>query len=901
MPEKTRIAPRAIRTLLGVDPTKAGNEQSTLHSTAFVHRYSKNEKTNLLSKLFVRQENQYNELVAGNLFSYLDPTHTEIAFRSEQFRKLKALAPEIEQSAIIVASSILSPNDLKDGEFSFDFDKIPSIASDPDITARLTKLYSDYFNGTLQLGKESYNWLQDIIYVDGAKAILILPPAIQNKIRDRTYDDIKETGVNQIYNLNTDYLGFKVGTESFEQFTHRPDVASDDFMLSKVNCTWKEYLSNDSLGKTNDVKSYLSELVPAMESFNIPIPTQLKPSSSRDYRSNNPEFYASMESMVVNLRARLQEGDMIKISENPELLRFNVESVLGRKSKLSNTLQSRYGFNNDNNRFPMEEIVTLDVDPNIKHFGHPTLIKLPIESVIPVCVPGAPNEHLGYFIMLDENGSPLTTSEAEAKNKDNASYRTEGSLTNMTYDALFGDNMWRNTLLDNNEVKQTGNIMFNHILDGYIKTRLGNIYGRNDLTISRFNAISSVLFYRLLARKQTTLVFAYTDLLHYFAFDYHDDGTGYAKTEEIAFLVSMRTSFIIASILGKARDAVVHKKVVLGTDNTNTNIEGLMDMAYNVYNAKRKFNTCNINPDDIVNQIYSDAVTIEPRNIPGLSEFSVQTENVSGNNGSDYSSDLVEQLSNFIATRLDVPPSALNQMSEPEYAKSLVTYNLFFAKRIMERQKVYCKQMAEFIHAYVSFDPIIQKAIQNVLASTTHDDAKLTTTEQAKKLIDKNPNDGTYTITNEKDLLSQVIFNVNVSLPNPNLVMDKARFAELSEYMGMLNDVADQYFNSDLIPDSDSAGKSAINLIKAKYKFDMVAKYMNRMGSANIIETPDVGDINMDEVIDFVQTVQNVNARFNQQRTAVSNFSNDTRDNSPSGDYGSSGGDDFGGGMDLSF
>ena len=897
MPEKTLLAPRAIRTLLGVDPTKQVNAASSPNNNTYIHRYSNAEKTNLLSKLYVRQEQSPQSLPTDGLISYLNPTHNKVAYRANQFNKLRALAPEIEQAAILVSSSILSPNDLRDGEFLFTFDKIGAVAADADISNAIAKIFSDYFNGTLQLGKESYTWLQDILYVEGAKALLILPPAVHTSIRDRTLDDVRNSD-RTIYNTKFDFLGISPGTESFTQFSNRRDIAKDDFLFSGRECTWRDYFASDTLGTSNDIKRYMADMVPSMESWGVPVPNVLTPNTNTRTSTLTSNYLPALESMVVNLRTKLENGDMLKISENPELLRFTTMHNTATKSKMRNSLKSRYGINNDSNTFPTESMVTLDVPPDTEHFGHPAIIKLPIESVIPVCIPGAPNEHLGYFIILDENGTPVkanTTNDTLDTGADD-SFSQIGALNTANYDALFGDNTWR-YISNNADVNSTGNMIFNHILDGYLRTRLTNIYGRNDLTISRFNSISTVLFYRLLERKRTTVVFAYTDLLHYFAFDYHQDGTGYTKTEEISFLVTMRTSFILANIMAMARDAVVHKKITIGSDNANTNLEGMIDMVYNIYHAKRKFDPFNSNPNDIVSNMYSDSVTIEPRNIPGLSEFSVNTENASGNNGASYNNELVEYISNLIATNSNVPPSALNQLSEPEYATTLVTHNLFFAKRIMELQKVYCKQIANFVHAYASYDPILQAAIKRELSSVAKTDIPIDTTTDGAKVIEANKND--YDKFDIDVLVNDIVNNVDVGLPNPNIVMDKARFAEINEYMNVIKDIADQYFNSDLVPDGDQPAKGILPVIKAHYISSCLTKYMTALGSSNVVEPPKYDEIDLDDAMQFIQMLQNQAARVKRQRTGVSNFANDSRDNSTGGGDDFGGGGDFGGGDDF--
>ncbi len=44
--------------------------------------------------------------------------------------------------------------------------------------------------------------------------------------------------------------------------------------------------------------------------------------------------------------------------------------------------------------------------------GHPLVMTLPPECVIPVDVPSNPDEHIGYYILLDEFGNPVIKSKA---------------------------------------------------------------------------------------------------------------------------------------------------------------------------------------------------------------------------------------------------------------------------------------------------------------------------------------------------------------------------------------------------------------------------------------------------------------------------------------------------------
>ena len=907
MPEKSKISPRVFRTLMGMEPAKHANSESQPDNVNFISRFTGPEKKALLNRIYVSNpDTQRIDLSAGGIISYGLPTHQEIAEKKDNYSKMKALAPEIEQAEILMTSSILSPNDLKDGEYIFNFDEISGIGDTPDLCVQISELYDKYFNKELKLGIRSFDWIGKAMYEEGAKAILLLPPAVQNNIRERTKEDIiNERIYSQKVNQSAAGPGWAPGIADFSTYVHMNTDA--DYLYSETKLGWAEYFGDKKQITNRDIaKAELKDMVPLMESFSLDVPYELRnvfdqEKYSRDKDRFSREYVPALEDMVVNLKTRLQEGEVIKVSENPEILRFNRLHQNHRKQTVNSKLKQMYGLH-ETRIYPEEPLVTLNGEADgIEHYGHPTIIELPMESVIPIFIPGAPSEHLGYFVLINEYGEPLTADQSGVL-KDDGGSPTGGNgraLLNSSYEAIFGQNCCRQMLGGGTNMGQMGNAIFQHILDGYMRTRLRNITKRSDLTIGRFNALATTLFYRLLQRKHTTVVFVYPNLLHYFAFEYNDKyGYGRSKLEEIAFLISLRTTFMIADVMSKARSAVDHKKIVIGTDDKNTNLEATMSMAYSVYMAKRRFSAGALDPSEIIRDIYANALTIEPKNVPGLSEFSVSTESAGSNGNQTDSNGVTEYLTNLIISHADVPPSALNQMTEPEYAKSLVTYNLFFAKKVSQRQRTWCSQMSRFIQDYTSYDPIFQTALRKILAAYGRKQMPRNTDEDVARLASQNQQ---IYHTNFENMTEEILTHVQVQLPSPNIVVNKAQVTEMRDWVENLNTLADQYFPAEMIPGQDDAAAQALPILKAKYKWDQVKKFTEKLGISDMIEPPVIDDIDLDDMMDFLQTLQNCNARLSQQREVISNFPNNSRDNSTSGgmDMGMGMGMDGGMGMDM--
>lgn len=879
MPEKTKISHGVQKTLLGLDATRNSNPSKSPDNTAFIGRYTPSEGASLTKSLYVPQlgTNGLNPM-AASIISCLKPRHAEIGKKRLNTEKMAALAPEIEQAKILVSSSIMSPNDLQDGEFTFSFDNVPAIQNDPDLLTAVSKLYSDYFNGVLELGIKSYDWIGDIQYRSGAKPILILPPAIQESIKNRTEQDVEK---NKFFNVRPGMSDFEIYQESHKNL---------DYLYSKRVMTWKDVLSQ------KEDKKIVSDMVPSMESFGVPVPNEYR---SQEWLSNHkpvdqmPGYVTGLETLVVNMKTKLEEGDVLKVSENPEILRFNTVHTKNTKADISRNLNSVYGGNQPT--FVEEPVVSLtDIPKDITHKGHPTLIELPVESVIPIIVPGTPSEHLGYFVLLDENGQPLTAEKSGLDMEDGDC--TPGSA-NSAYSTLFGNGKFSSMKFFGSSAVEhnASKMVMSQLVDIYLRSRMEGIFGRNDLELSRFNSINTTLFYRLLEQKHTTMVFVPTDLLHYFAFAYRPEGDGACKLDEISFLLSLRTNFMIANVMAAARNAVEHRQIKFTPSDQETNIEGFMDAVTNIFNAKMQSNL-SLDPSEIMGDMYNNSLTVVPTKIPGMIDsLEIDAERSSG--GSVPADDkLLEDLTNLYVSGLDVPPASLNQLSEPEYAKSLVVNNLFFAKKIARYQRIWCGQISSFIRYYVSYDPIFKNALIKTLNAHGKHHAKEKLTEKVQEFVTNNPNK--YSSLNS--LVEAIIRNVTVKLPTPNIVVDQAQFNEIRDFVSATNEVADTYYPDDLVGD-DEAAQAGLRIVKAKWKRDQFIRFKNEVGSFTMMdlnELDDVGDGG--DIVKFIQTMQNVNSHIQRHNAAVSNFANSEMpsgsDMSGGGEGGGGfGGDDFGG------
>lgn len=877
-----KMSEYAFKSLLGIEPTKNTDPSKQPDNTSFISRYSKTELKSFLRDVYTPPEIRRADYTAAGIISYLKPVHKRVGEEALNIEKMRALAPEIEQSRILVSSAIMSPNDLQDGEFNFVFDNIPGVGTDPELCKEISEIYDNMYNKVLDLGIRSYDWIGDIQYRTGSKPILILPVATQEAVRNN--DTVKNE-----YTL----FDFGPGFASFEEYKKKYDKDHDYFWTTGKKVTWKDALE----GNPADM---LVDMVPSMESFDVPIPNAYRKMSSSDrdtVESSNddygPQYIQGLEDMIVNLRTHLAEGDVIKVSENPEILRFATEKKLIDKYQVYEKLKKAY-----NPRPEREETVELQANPQgYAHKGHPTIIELPSESVVPIHVPGAPKEHLGYFVLLDMYGQPLTIENSGMANnygldKTGGYAGCQPGTSNAAYEALFGKGCCSSSFMGVQDISSTGNMIFQNLFDKYLKARMKGIFGRDDLSLARFNAIATTLFYRLLDRKETMVVFVPTTLMQYLAFDYDkQDGTGVSKLRDVSFLMSMRTTLMMASILAEINAAIQRTTVSFSVDEKVVNLEAVMDMMSNMFVAKAKMNG-SIDPSEIMRDMYSNALTIVPKNIPGINSLDIDVQN--GQSQAIKPDDaLMEQLTNLLVSQLDVPPAALNQLSEPEFARSLVTYNLFFAKKIARYQRIWCKLIQNFIRTHSQFDPIFQKAILKCLQANGKKRSKERAPAKTVQMRKKNPN------VYQRDyntMLQAILEGVEVTLPSPNIVVDKTQFEEIRQFTSNLDEMANQLFNPDLIPQDDQKATAGLALVRAVWKKQQLMNFLENVGSFTMVEIPDIDDVDPTELIDFIQTMQNFNEATVMQRKAITGDGEEGGGFGSGGFGGGGGGDSFGGG-----
>ncbi len=830
------------------------------------------------------------------IISYLKPSHEHSVLLVQDNERLRALAPEISQAENIIVSSIMSPNDLQDADPIISIGPVANlseVAKD-----QIVSLLTDYFIIAHKLGPKMTKWAGEALFRSGAAVTMILPESTLAAIvghRDMVPEsDQKGQEEFSAKFINESAYVQLVKKKIFSASNGTESATKQIVYHKKKDAKENKDAATESLrvAELNNLKSYLLSNGISEE--------KLKESA----------IDTGLESVKARITTELEEGDTLFLSENPEVLRFGSMVRQYNKKKLGESVVGQYkeqkGILPQNQQIE-ENIIDLTpyVDDSFKNMSSPFFVELPTEAVIPICVPGSKTEKLGYFVLIDAFGQPI---EASKYLSTMSGCSTSGRIQ-ASYAAMFGNRPTesgvKSTLFGN--INRIGNPwdlqqnaisrVFDYVLDEMLRKKLKDV-GLGDVDMEKYNSIATCMFYRLLEKKRTTLVFVPEELITYIAFDYRDDGAGKSKLEDAQFILSLRVTFLVANLMAMMRNAVARKEIEITFDEKETQFESVIDEVRQAANEKFRFSLSS-DPTAIAQAINNQNTTIKVNNHPNAPGFNI-TASDTQSQVPKADNELLDTLNSWFVTVLGVPHSVLNQLNEAEFSRSVATTNLFFSKMIRTYQAILCDHVSKYIQTTIRFYPTLQKRVAKILQGVMQkntdngtDDAN--TGEQVTANLS---DEKTSTISQDealKRMLRNIIQNIEVGLPAPNISPDKAQYEIFTDYVRLISELVDNLFPAELTG-TDSELSDTFNTIKAFFKANITKQFTTSTGLSGAFDLPTMEEFVLDnsaELKNILKVLRNQKAAFAKDKTAQTTESEpeegaDATDDTSSSDSGSS-------------
>lgn len=701
--------------------------------------------------------------------------------------------PDVELGMQILVSSILSPNDMRRPELSW---SAPDTELPGPLVNALIEVVRDYFENDYKIKTELPKWLENALFTTGSYPIAIVP----------------ESSLDDLINRHS------ISKESLTEHLDPHAVCKSLGILGNPGrATAKHTLGLESLLRPNAVNpdAYKSsfaadKLVHVTDNFGA-----LK----------MPQAAAKLVDAAIEARIRVA-------TESQALGRIVKDGDKLTLADVENTLYVNRPSHGANNVVELKSGDTASRES----IGHPLALKLPSDSVIPVHVPGDVEKHIGYFILLDAFGNPLSNAKQSSYYKEIASMKeslragASSSILQQTKLLQKGFNCPENAGFT--EMAE----IYGKALERDLLDRLRNgIYGEN-VDIAHVNEIYQVMLARSLSNMRTQMLYVPSSLMLYVAFDYNKLGVGRSLLEKSKTLASIRAILLFANTMAAMKNSTNQRKVKIELDpddpEPDRTVEILLTELAKVQSQQMLLGTTN--PIDITTGIRNAATNIVISGNPLMPEVTMDVEDVAGQRVM-VDNDFDESIKNRHLSSLWLTPELVDSATDIEFAAELKNRNLMFSKRTALAQEITESFVAEFVRKFSKASGKLKSDMIKVIRD--YFEAKDGSTDETGGMIDEAKTKEiartrlkdlakSYTVS---EMVDEFINAIKVSLPKPDDTKLTNQMQLLDGYTDALDKVIPHYINEDALEvlmgdDAQQYVKPVIEMVKGYFVRDFLAK-----------------------------------------------------------------------------
>jgi hypothetical protein len=696
-----------------------------------------------------------------------------IADRYADNKNILSLFPDLELAMQILVSSILSPKDMTKVELIY---RTNETVFPIEVNSQILEAVKKYLNTNYKLNDTLPKILENTLFLKGSYIKAILPESL--------IDDV----INNKITLSTE-------------------------SLNGLDSKSKNITSLGILGPFSD-KAKLS-----LESYKTNI-------SKEDYTEKG---------LYINPQSPKLIDDKIEISDNFQFLKL----PLALRKTRSKAITSRYTTNIATEAKPtvdLDNYLFKTVNTNVtavkilpdkdnlsrKSVGKPLVLNLPSESVIPVSLPNEPEKHLGYFIVLDENGNPVTgilnmanrmqsIFGTGANQSDLTSYLTQKSKDN-----LLGSDLKDNAHMDN--VVQ----IYAALVEANLKQRLKNGLYNEEVTIANNEEIYKIMLARSLSNSYTKIIYIPEEFIMYFAFDYYDNGVGKSLLDNLRIICGIRAMLMFARVMAHLKSSINITHVGLTLDEHDPDPQKTVEVAIaEVLKLRQQYFPLGINsPTDLVDWIQRAGIEFSFEGHPGLpnTKFDFDIKNLQHTiPPSEFEDELRKQT--YMA--LGLSPETVDNGFNSEFATTVVSNNILLSKRVLVYQAQFTSMLISYIRKLLMFDEEFKAELRELIKADigklnnylTDEDKELQKTNQ-EALIDV--------------LLNRFIDTLEVDLPKPDETTIDTQLSSFDKYNEAIDKVLDNWISTELTNESLTGNISGyMDSIKPIVKAYFIRRWMS--------------------------------------------------------------------------
>lgn len=766
------------------------------------------------------------ELMAPNVMAFRgqsEKTMNEI----KDAEGVMQILPDIELSAQILISSILSPKDMVTVELLF---AGPEGVLPNQVVMEIIALIRKHFEQTYKIKNDLELILRDMLFEKGAHIRLVLPEnSLDEFINRHAPLAVAMESVNHGYHevFNTDGtpkpLGFlgngnravheAESAMKFENFAQASDTTIDGVVAIE---SYKDYDDRGAPVVNNGKAVQRNDYLFVTDNFAV---------------LSTPRAMEGLRALQV--REKLKGKSMSIATEGFDQPMYEQRNVV--RQKLTDRELTSALFKNANMK--ADNVSSLKTQQQLKRttIGNPLVLELPTEAVIPVHVPGQPEKHVGYFVLLDNTGHPISV-------KNRADYYSDlaGRMgTNIGTSSLPSQVIARTKSMmggfdcSNSEHLDYSARVYGDLITADLLARLRNGIYTNGVALGTNDDVYRIMLARTLQQQRTQILFVPVELVTYFAFRYNADGIGRSILSDTKIINALRSTLMFANVMAAIRNSIGMTSVDFKLDPEDPDpTKSLEIMMSEVLRSRQQAFPLNTSsPADIVYQLQRGGYQFTYSDHPGLPDVKVEF----GERTSNYpkpDTDLEESLRKRSIMAYGLNPETVDTAFSGEFATTVTQNNIMLTRRVMQLQDRFTPLLTSHLVKYIRASEVLMTQIAD-LVDENYDTIKIPAEIEEKfnfgedidirKKVEKS--------IIVEHLTEMFLDGMEITLPRPDTVTIENQATAFDAYVKLLDQALEAWLNKEFFSQELTGDiTNLVDSVKASVKAYYIRKWFSDNG-----------------------------------------------------------------------
>lgn len=774
-------------------------------------------------KSFIDEAGSYNVMTQT---ASLKAISKDVQESSKNTESIISLFPDMELSMQILISSIISPKDMTGDQLIY---KVNQSFLTPDITSQLIEIIKKNVESYYKIREDLSDILRQILFISGAYSVAVIPESELDVIINSQANLTTESLIkNKIIDKNNEFSSLG--------FLGNPNNKSSNLAYESLNKNKSNY-TEKSLYKTDD-----SNLKKIAENLTTDL------MSAREFTVLEDEARKEVEKYVTSIHNKIIDSvKHIVVNDNPEELKMpkimahkvkqTTESILEKKyptmHKLAHESKAIPGADETDIAKIKDSLYKIPqgktspfvsfslLNPVRKNIGRPLILKLPSESLIPVHTPGDPNNHIGYFVLVDQHGSPLHMVEriTALTELDEGLMQPDTSMNSIlvqrAQDNIRGKNI-KGMSIDN------ALPIYTNLVEQELMARLeSGIYGKN-VEISNVNEIYKIMLSRTLKNQMTKIIYMPVNMVEYMRYKIHQNGVGKALTEDLRILMSIRAMTLFSRLMGSVKNSIGITEINLKLDERDPDPLKTIEIVKNeILRARQQNFPIGIStPMDLADWVQRSGLEFTFEGHPRIPDVKLDY-NQHGASNIMPDETLDEDLRKRTIMAYGLSPETVDNGFSPDFATTVVANNALLSKRVIVIQKTILAHLKSLVTKIVRADSVMLDSIKSVIVKN------IVEIKDLMKLGDKKINDETLI-----DLVIDEFLEIfSIELPLPETISITNQMDSFDKYQEFLDKALDAWVNTDMFSEPVAGSISEhMTTMKAVLKSYYTRKWITENG-----------------------------------------------------------------------